>query len=156
MKRLASCDFAVYGTELSAQFLEGRPVSGVILPAAAHDPGDFRRAAVWSRHAVSCNTSQRVTHTVRWPEHSKSKDICVRINYPCLDLNSFTPHLPLPDTSLYLSPPHHVSVGCSCLYRASSPWKRSPRARPQSSKRHSVWYSDLVTTAEGSIGKGMH
>lgn len=51
-------NFIVYGAELSPEFLERRSVFGVVLPAVVHNPGDFHWAAVWSRHAVSWNTSQ--------------------------------------------------------------------------------------------------
>ncbi len=51
--KLVLCNFVIYDTELSTKFLERRPIPGVILPAAAHNPGDFHGAAVWSRHTVS-------------------------------------------------------------------------------------------------------
>lgn len=54
---------------------------------------------------------------------------------------------------LYLSPPHHVSVGCSCLRKVSFLWKRPPTIKSQSSRRHSLWCSDLKTAAGGSIEK---
>ena len=50
--RLVLCNFVVYSTELSPEFLERWPVLGVVLPAAAHDPGDFHGAAVRSSHTV--------------------------------------------------------------------------------------------------------
>lgn len=56
--------------------------------------------------------------------------------------------------SLYLSPPRLVSVGWSCLCRASFPWRRSPTVKHQSSTRHSVWYNDLKSPPGGSIDKG--
>lgn len=56
--------------------------------------------------------------------------------------------------SLYLSPPRRVFVGWSCSCRASSPWRRSPTARHQSSRHHSPWYNGLNIPAGGSISKG--
>lgn len=53
------CNFVVYGMEFNSEFLKRWSVSGIILPAAVHNPGDFHGAAMWSRHTVSWSTSQR-------------------------------------------------------------------------------------------------
>ena len=71
-----------------------------------------------------------------------------------LDSNTFTTCVRGSDMSLYLSPPHLVSVGLSCLCTASFPWRRSPTVKRQSSTHHSVWYSDLKSPPGGSIDKG--
>lgn len=94
------CNSTVYGTELSPKFLERRSVSGLILPAAAHNPGDFHGAALWSRHTVSWNTSQTVkavieiilAHCTRFQnsEECQNQAQCRSRNLPQWHLNTST------------------------------------------------------------------
>lgn len=49
------CNLLVYSTELSQEFLERRSFLGIVLPAAAHNPGDFHGAGVRGRHTVPWN-----------------------------------------------------------------------------------------------------
>lgn len=166
-------NFAVYGIEINPEFLKRWSVSGIILPTAVHNPGDFNGAAVRSRHTVPWSTSQRsITgrEMVRWQYtcfliHVRlRKCISVKINHNdragILLIVTWTQTLwhviaKCQITSLHLSPPLHVSVDWSCWCRGSFPWRRSPTVRCQSSRHHSLWYNDLKTTAGGSVSKGI-
>lgn len=126
---------------------------------------------LWGSHVEeACGILKHITDRHKWNGLSEGKQMihnhdtvttrkasaCVWIPFSptYVDKIIFALRLQVPDRNLYLSPPHPASDGWSCSCRASFPWKKSPTAGPRSSRRHYVLYKGLITTAEGSIGKG--
>lgn len=150
-------NFPVHGAEICPEFLESWSVSGVVLPAVVHNPGNLHGAGVWCRHTVSWNTPQSIrTGTQRLLPHPRDSPRATKTSESrlCLWMMRFpTVLVAIFSRGFYLSPPHPASAGCSCSCKVSDPEKKSPTAKYQSSTRHSLWYSDLKTPAGGSIGK---
>lgn len=143
----------MYGVEICPKFLESWSVSGIVLPAVAHNPCDLHGAGVWCRHTVSWKAPQSIStgsqrllpHLPDLPRATKSSEICLclrRMRFSTLLFAIFW-------RGFYLSPPHPASAGWSCSCKVSDPGKKSPTAKYQSSTRHSLWYSDLQDTSRG-------